>query len=133
MKYIKITKNWFFSAGAKYGWVKDNFDIKGVGIRMSDIKMNKSIRILINGEEYIMDCEPSLQFIEKYNSIFMAGGSTEIGVISKSLLKQLVRTPNEEVPEPIQNTREPLKFDIKKYRPEFMKKLDEQKNAKRNN
>ena len=131
MRYIKINKNWFFSAGSKYGWVKDNFDIRGVGIRMSDIKTNKSIRILINGEEYIMDCETSLEFIKKYDSIFVVGSSTEVGVVSKSLLRQIVRTPNEEMPTPIQNTREPLKFDIKKYRPEFMKdkyKDEQQKN-----
>jgi nitroimidazol reductase NimA-like FMN-containing flavoprotein (pyridoxamine 5'-phosphate oxidase superfamily) len=126
MKYIKITKNWFFSAGAKYGWVKDNFDIKGVGIRMSDIKTNKNIRIEINGEDYVMDCEESLKFIDTYKSVFITGSSTEIGVVSKSLLRQLLRMPNEEVVEPIQNTREPLKFDIKKYRPEFMKNKDDQ-------
>ena len=126
MKFIRINKNWFFSAGAKYGWVKDNFDIKGVGIRMSDIKTNKTIRIEINGEEYLMDCEEAVKFIEKYQSIFVAGGSTEIGVVSKSFLRQLFRTPSDETPEPIQNTREPLKFDIKKYRPEFMKNKDEQ-------
>ena len=110
LKTIKIKKYWFVSAGMKYGWVKDGLESKGVGILYSDIKNNKFLKIEIVGEEYLLDCGQAIQFIEKYKSIFIAGGSTEVGVISRSLLRQITRgdeaSKEEEVPPDQQQNEE---------------------------
>lgn len=97
MKTIKIKKYWFVSAGAKYGWVKEGMDCKGVGILMEILRTNKCLKIEIVGQEYLLDsCDKALAFIEKYKSIFIAGGSTEVGVISRSLLRQIGGSESDE-------------------------------------
>ena len=88
MKIINISKSWFYTAGKKFDWLKDGFDIKGVGIALSILKENASLEIRIDNERFLAETEPILKMVEKYNAYFTAG-QTRLAIISKSWLRKI--------------------------------------------
>ena len=117
MRYIKIRKGWFKSAGAQYKWM-DKYDILGVGINMLDLKNHKALLVEVEGEQYYLETPIALKFIELFKSIYPIE-KLQIGIISKSVLRKLtssdgqlseVKEVQEEIPVAQTNTL----FDEKK-------------------
>lgn len=93
-KFI-IKQGWFRSAGIKYNWVKEGFDIRGIGLAKH--VLNGSENIVVEGTEYSLDRAEAEAFIRRFESFYKAGG-TLLGVVSKSLLKPIT-APNSSMPE----------------------------------
>lgn len=88
MTKITIKKGWFWSAGTKYGWTKDGFETKGVGIDKRILQNNKEIEIEISGQTYALDCDKAREFINKYKAGQTMPGGTMIGIVSASILQK---------------------------------------------
>ena len=95
MEKFIIKQGWFRSAGIKYNWVKDGFDVRGIGLAKHVLNSNENI--VVEGTEYSLDRAEAEAFIRRFESFYKAGG-TLLGVVSKSLLKPLV-APNNGIPE----------------------------------
>ena len=92
MKKI-IIKEPFYGAGSpkQYGWVKDGYDIKGVGVKVDDVKANKDLVIGYEGNEYLISCEKIKEFVRHYQSFFkVKNSSVVLAVISVTLLDNLL-------------------------------------------
>lgn len=89
MKKISI-KEPFFGAGSpkQFNWVKDGFDIKGVGVKKQDVKDHKFLIVTVENETYLLDCEDIKKFVNRYRSIYKAK-NTELAVFSFSLLNNI--------------------------------------------
>lgn len=80
-------RNEFYGAGSpkQYNWIKDSFDIKGIGIRRDYLDLDYLI-INLHNNKYVLDCAVASEFAERYNSYFKAKGDTQLVIISVSLL-----------------------------------------------
>ena len=94
MEKFIIKQGWFRSAGIKYNWVKDGFDVRGVGLAKHVLGGKENI--VVEGNEYSLDRAKAEAFIRRFESFYKAGG-TLLGVVSKSLLKPIV-APNNHIP-----------------------------------
>lgn len=89
MKTIKI-KAPFYGAGSasQYNWVKDGYDIFGIGVKADDINTEDVLKIEVSGQTYVIQTKVIREFVKKYNSIFNVRKSlVRLGVFSISLLK----------------------------------------------
>lgn len=82
---VNIANSWYHSAGTQYGWLKDGYDRRGVGIEAGLFKGRDEIEVVVDKVEYLLKTIPAVEFIKKYKSYHNAKG-TSIGVVSKSLL-----------------------------------------------
>lgn len=89
MVTITIKKGFFWSAGTRYGWTKDGFETKGVGIDKRVLQGNKEIKVEISGQEYTLDCDKAREFINKYKASQTMPGGTVIGIVSASILEKI--------------------------------------------
>lgn len=88
MNKIKIEKGWYYSAGTKFGWVKDGVTRQGVGVSKYLLQNFKELILEIEGKEYILDCERARAFINKYRSSEDHRGNS-IGIVSKDVLEKI--------------------------------------------
>lgn len=88
METIEIKKGWYWSAGGKYGW-KDQYDPKGVGLSRDILINNEEIRVKVNDEYYLVNCQEAREFVRQWKSDITMPGGTRIGIVSKSLLTKL--------------------------------------------
>lgn len=89
MKTIKI-KAPFYGAGSpsQYNWVKDGYEIFGVGINARNINAEKFLTVIVDGNSYVVKTEDVKAFVRKYNSVRPVKNSTvRLAVFSISLLK----------------------------------------------
>lgn len=89
MKKIKI-KAPFYGAGSpsQYNWVKDGYEIFGVGINVKDINAEKTLEVIVDGHSYVVKTDDIKTFVRKYNSVRSVKNSlVRLGVFSISLLK----------------------------------------------
>lgn len=84
MIQIKLRKDFYFSAGNKYGW-----EGAGVGIAMSKLDSNDIIRI-VNPKRgtYLISSSKARDLIKQYNST-ETRGQTILGIIPINCLKQI--------------------------------------------
>ena len=89
MKTIKIREP-FYGAGSPkiYNWVKDGFDMKGIGLKTSLLNENETLTVHFEGKDHILKCEDAKKFIENYGSLKTARGTT-LGVVSTSLFTEV--------------------------------------------
>lgn len=87
---IEITKGWYFTAGRKFGWISDGLDVCGVGINSSYIENADKLMIRVQGKLYTVTSDEVRAFIQKYNSFIRMPGGSLIGVISKSILEEVI-------------------------------------------
>lgn len=88
LEKIKIDKGFYWSAGTKFGWIKDGVERTGVGIHKYLLQNYKELIVEVEGKEYKVDCEKARNFINKYKSAETRYGTT-IGIISKELLQKI--------------------------------------------
>ncbi len=86
---IHISKSWYYSAGTKYKWIDKGYDTKGIGINMSVLRNYEWLEITVDNVEYTVNCEEASYFVNQFKSI-EKHRNTEIGIVSKTLLKPLV-------------------------------------------
>lgn len=89
MKRVTI-KAPFYGAGSpkQFNWVKDGYDIFGVGINIKHLKEYKELEIVVEGKPYQVKTQVIRDFVNKYNSLHKVKDSmTTVGVFSISLLK----------------------------------------------
>jgi len=89
MKKLIINKSFYYSCGKRYGWKADGISEVGVGIAKPWLKENKAIIVNVDKEDYHLDCEAALAFINKYKCYEDLNG-TRVGYVSKDLLKKVV-------------------------------------------
>lgn len=90
MKLIKI-KAPFYGAGSpkQFNWVKDGYDIVGVGINANDVNKEVDLEVEVDGTSYTIDTKTIRDFVRKYKSIYYVKNSpVRLGVFSISLLKE---------------------------------------------
>jgi len=102
---IHIEKSFYYSAGMKYGWNKGGYDIRGVGVNVQLLQNYDEIELIIDGNEYVVNCDEVIAFIRKFNSIEDHKG-VDIGIVSKSLLKQINIPKKVEIKKGENNTRQ---------------------------
>lgn len=91
MKTIKI-KAPFYGAGSpsQYNWVKDGYDIFGIGVKLDDINKEDLLKIEVSGQTFVVKTSDIKDFVRKYNSIYNVRNSlVRLGVFSISILKGL--------------------------------------------
>lgn len=87
MKTI-IIKEPFYGAGSPkwYNWVKDGYDMKGVGINTLDLTSNKELKIVVEKIPHIIETTKIIDFVKKYRSFKVVKNSdVTVGVFSVSL------------------------------------------------
>lgn len=84
MQTIKLRKDWYWSAGVKYGWSG-----AGVGIALNKLQGYEFIKI-INPKRGVfrITSTKAMDLIRKYNSTEMMG-TTTIGVVPVFELEQI--------------------------------------------
>jgi hypothetical protein len=94
VKKVKI-KAPFYGAGSpkQFNWVKDGFDIFGVGINIKHLQEQAELEIIVEGQSYQVKTQAIKDFVVKYNSYHQVKNSlVKVGVFSVSLLKAPPKT-----------------------------------------
>ena len=92
---VTIQKNFYWSAGTKYGWV-GKYETSGVGIAMDILKFNSEIEIEIGNRLYTLDCNQAISFIKTYKTQEKYREKS-VGIVTKSLLRDVNPTKKVEV------------------------------------
>lgn len=85
---LNIKKGWFKSAGVQYHWLRDGYDIKGVGVAENLLRFNKTLEIVVEKKLYTLDTKEAIEFVKKYKTLQVFAGNN-VWVVSKSLLKEV--------------------------------------------
>lgn len=87
MKTVEIRAP-FYGAGSpkQFGWVKDGYDIFGIGLKLEDLLTNQWLIIKIKNDSFLLDVKEAKAFVKRYKSFYKAKNDTMLGVFSKSLL-----------------------------------------------
>ncbi len=88
MKKLIIKKGFYYSCGRNYGWKADGFSEIGVGIAKPWLKDNKAIIVNVDKQDYHLDCEQAIAFINKYKC-FEDWSGVRLGYVSKDLFRKL--------------------------------------------
>jgi len=91
MKRIDI-KAPFYGAGSpkQFGWVKDGFNIYGIGLKVDDVNGHRDLIVGYDGNSYIIRTQDIKDFTYKYNSYYQVkNSSVRLAVFSVSLLNNL--------------------------------------------
>jgi hypothetical protein len=86
-------KGWFLTAGYRFKWQEDGYDIRGIGFNKGQlIGKGDEIVVIVDNQKYSLNTKEAIDFIHKYDAYFKAGkGSkqTTLGVVSKSLMTMI--------------------------------------------
>ena len=72
-----------------YGWASDGFIKEGIGINKDALFGTTELIAEVEGERYVVNCQEAIDFVRKYHSRKVMKGGTVLGIISRSLMKQL--------------------------------------------
>jgi len=90
-KTIEIRK-YFWGAGSdkQYNWVKDGFDIWGIGVNTFYLNTYDSLDIKVDGNTYRVSTAKIKEFVDRYNSFYNIDKyGVELAVFSKSIMRKI--------------------------------------------
>jgi hypothetical protein len=83
-------KGFFRTAGYKFKWCDDGYDVLGIGLNENQLtNKGEEIIIAVENKIYSLNTKEALEFIRSYHAFFKAGKGrkqTTLGVVSKSLM-----------------------------------------------
>lgn len=91
---LTINKSFYFTAGKKYGFSFPECGVEGLGINIEILQNYKEIEVIVDGIPYLVDCDRAIAFIKRFKSVEDRKG-VMVGIISRSLLKELNPVPKE--------------------------------------
>jgi len=87
---INLKKDFYWSAGQRWGWKG-----AGVGIKLDLLGTDDIIRVKSKYGTYEINGKEALELVKKYNSTQLAGQTTMLGIVPINAFKRLYDTlPN---------------------------------------
>jgi hypothetical protein len=97
-KIIEIRKPYYGAGSEKsFGWVKDGFDIWGIGVKVEYVTGYDSLDIKLDGKIYRVSTVKIKEFVARYNSYYNIDNyGVQLAVFSKSILRNIISQKKED-------------------------------------